>query len=580
MNSQYKKVNYIVNSYGKMNNYFPKENNMYQYIQNKKKIPIINQPDYYEQIPVSNIFDNKKQLENNSNTSSNQATYYNSFFFCFGSNDNNYSIKLDQLSYENDIYTQNDDSMKNKSNTMYPNSCGSYSIIDSNIPLVNSISDFKSVLCEYNINYNKEGNSLYNQNLQRSSTPFKDNYSIISNDLSTFTINDDYSNKNPKNPSENLINNLKTDITYFQLPQTISNCAPYKNYKYLEEKQSFYKINNNSFYDLDNKVIINTQKNSPTFSKPNKTLNPSELSFFKGENSNSMLLHSNSDNVKDIGKFLKPSSNTALLSNTPISNFNYYNLNGSSSIKKVNISDFKDITDEKRNVQGISNDINHFKNGNNNPSINIPNNNFNQININLLFNQQSSLIKTKSNLIADNFIEERPSDNFSQYLFEQINKLRRNPQSFVDILKKAKNNIKIDKSGKFYYSGKINVSLYKGKEAFDEAILSLEKMKPMKPLLFKKELSIKIPNNKNEFKTDYYLRKKIDELIKNGVNVKTFWKDIIKDPEIYFLLMIVDDNPIKIGAKRKDILNPDLKFIGINSEMLGQNFVCYIVFSE
>ena len=42
----------------------------------------------------------------------------------------------------------------------------------------------------------KEGNSLYNQNLQRSSTPFKDNYSIISNDLSTFTINDDYSNNN------------------------------------------------------------------------------------------------------------------------------------------------------------------------------------------------------------------------------------------------------------------------------------------------------------------------------------------------------------------------------------------------
>ena len=51
MNSQYKKVNYIVNSYGKMNNYFPKENNMYQYIQNKKKIPIINQPDITNKFP-------------------------------------------------------------------------------------------------------------------------------------------------------------------------------------------------------------------------------------------------------------------------------------------------------------------------------------------------------------------------------------------------------------------------------------------------------------------------------------------------------------------------------------------------
>ena len=105
---------------------------------------------------------------------------------------------------------------------------------------------------------------------------------------------------------------------------------------------------------------------------------------------------------------------------------------------------------------------------------------------------QNTSINTKSNLITKSLKEQKPSDDFSQYMFDQINKIRNNPRSFIEIFKKAKDRIKKDKKGNLYYSGKIKVALYKGNEAFDETISALEKMKPMKPLLYKKNLSIKI----------------------------------------------------------------------------------------
>jgi hypothetical protein len=126
----------------------------------------------------------------------------------------------------------------------------------------------------------------------------------------------------------------------------------------------------------------------------------------------------------------------------------------------------------------------------------------------------------------------------------------------------------------------MKLALYQGKEAFEEAILSLEKMKPMKPLIYKKDLCIKLSNSQNDFKSGDYLRKKINELIKSGIKVRAFWRDIIKDPEINFLLMIVDDNPIRRGAKRKDVLNPEMKYIGINSGTCGEYFICYTVLSD
>ena len=169
---------------------------------------------------------------------------------------------------------------------------------------------------------------------------------------------------------------------------------------------------------------------------------------------------------------------------------------------------------------------------------------------------------------------------YSNYLFEQINKIRKNPKYFIKYIQSAKKNISIDKNGNSIYKEKLKVALAKGKEAFDEAISSLKEKEPMNPFIFKKELCIDFSTNEKKFSSGDYLKKKIIEKIKKGIKIKAFWRDIINDPKISFLLMIVDDNPIKSGTKRKDILNPKMKYIGINAAYLDSNFVCYIVLSD
>ena len=62
-----------------------------------------------------------------------------------------------------------------------------------------------------------------------------------------------------------------------------------------------------------------------------------------------------------------------------------------------------------------------------------------------------------------------------------------------------------------------------------------------------------------------------------GVDVKSFWKDIVKDPESCFILTLVDDSGKNPGNKRNDILNKDNKYIGISTARVGRSFACYIV---
>lgn len=214
--------------------------------------------------------------------------------------------------------------------------------------------------------------------------------------------------------------------------------------------------------------------------------------------------------------------------------------------------------------------------------------NLKQINENIKEND----IISSNNLKNDkNYIEKKrslsdlndndfPTDYFSQYMFNHINKLRTNPQYFIKDLRNSINKIARNKTGKLYYNGKIKVALYEGKRVFEEAISYLEKTKPMNPLIFKKELCVEISKKEKYFNSGDYLKKKIYKIISKGMTVRAFWRDIIKDPEINFLLMVVDDNYIRKGAKRKDILNPEMKYIGINSGSIGKSFVSYTVLSD
>ena len=198
---------------------------------------------------------------------------------------------------------------------------------------------------------------------------------------------------------------------------------------------------------------------------------------------------------------------------------------------------------------------------NSNPQIeNMKNENYNQENI-----------KNK---------ELKPEDNFSLYIFEHINLLRENPQSFINLIEDSKKKITYDKKKRLVYKSNVKVALSKGEPAFDDAISVLKNTVPMNKLIYNPNMNIPLPISEEEIKDKNYLKNNVKLLLSNNVKIRTYWRDIINDPETSFILMIVDDSGNKAGNKRKDLLNPDMKYIGICSTMIGKNFVCYLCFSE
>ena len=175
-----------------------------------------------------------------------------------------------------------------------------------------------------------------------------------------------------------------------------------------------------------------------------------------------------------------------------------------------------------------------------------------------------------------NIDKAQPSDEFSKYIFSQINLLRENPRSFIDLIQGSESNIQTDKKNRLIYKSKLKVALDKGIQAFEEAKLILSNTKPMDKLIFDYDMKLKLPKNEINIKSNAYLKNQV--LIKGdkGINIKSYWKEIISDPETCFILMIVDDNGKKAGFKRRNILNPQYKYIGICSKMINKNFICYI----
>jgi hypothetical protein len=199
------------------------------------------------------------------------------------------------------------------------------------------------------------------------------------------------------------------------------------------------------------------------------------------------------------------------------------------------------------------------------------------------YRQDISLGKNlKSNMSYTNYnsITSLPVDNYSKYLLEQINQIRVNPQSFINVIRDAKANIKKDKYGRSVYQGKMKIYLPNGESAFNETIDFLKDLCAMDPLKYNSEITVMPPQNEHDIKDKEDLGRKVVEMVSGGINITSYWRDIIKDPEISFLLMIVDDNGPKSGMRRKDILNPEMKYIGISSVEINRSFVCYITLSS
>ena len=184
--------------------------------------------------------------------------------------------------------------------------------------------------------------------------------------------------------------------------------------------------------------------------------------------------------------------------------------------------------------------------------------------------------ESDSDSLEENIIDKSlPQDSFSRYIFSQINLLRENPSSFIELIKNSESNIK-NEGNRLIYKTKLKVLLNKGIKAFEEAKLILSNTKPMQRLKYDYNMQLKLPKKEINIKSNEYLKQQIYKKYSKGINIKSYWKEIIYEPETCFVLMIVDDTGKKAGFKRRNLLNPDYKYISINSKMINNKFVCYI----
>ena len=259
----------------------------------------------------------------------------------------------------------------------------------------------------------------------------------------------------------------------------------------------------------------------------------------------------------------------------------YINNNNSGNITED--IDFKDKVNKRVNKNDNEHSNNYNSNDNDNENYNNDNSNNNNI-YNNNDNDNKSDIRIENeeqnnennNIFDSNLV---PDDEFSMFIFENINNIRTDPKSYISKIKESENNITKDKKDRLIYKSNVKVALTKGLESFEEAINILNETEPMNKLIFDPNLIIPLPNTEEEIKDKNYLKEKVNKLIEKR-SVKSYWRDIVKDKETSFLLSIVDDTGAKSGMKRKNILNPKIKYIGINSIAIGKTFACYILLSD
>ena len=176
--------------------------------------------------------------------------------------------------------------------------------------------------------------------------------------------------------------------------------------------------------------------------------------------------------------------------------------------------------------------------------------------------------------------------NYSERIVELINNIRKDPNSYAEIIEDSIKNIIEDNNkddstkNKIIYKQKVKVALNRGKEAFLEAAEILRNLESLPPLEFISEMCIPLPETEEELKDPSFLKSKVQELKDDGITIDVFYKDLVKIPEVSVLLMIVDDSFNNIGKKRKALLNKNFKYIGVNSKFIGNSFVAYLAFSR
>ena len=194
----------------------------------------------------------------------------------------------------------------------------------------------------------------------------------------------------------------------------------------------------------------------------------------------------------------------------------------------------------------------------------------------------------------DDFEKLKNKTYYVRSAFELINKIRINPSSFSKRIEDGIKYIKEEKKlitnpitgeknekSRIIFKKKVKIVLAKGENAFKEAAEILKKKNPVHPLSFCEEIIIPLPKNEEEFQDSTFLKRNAEELRKNSpFHFEVYYKDLIRDPFISVLLMIVDDFEIDNGKKRECLLDPELTYIGINSKYIGKNFIAYFSFAK
>ena len=192
--------------------------------------------------------------------------------------------------------------------------------------------------------------------------------------------------------------------------------------------------------------------------------------------------------------------------------------------------------------------------------------------------------KNTVNLISSNIINPNYED-FPEKILSIINYIRQNPQSYSNVIEKSIENIieepdkKNPNKTKLVYKQKVKVALAKGVPAFKEAAVELNNTLPMKPLVFREEICLPLPNTEAELFDSNFIKEKVKSIMQK-YHINVFFKEMVKIPEVSALLMIVDDNGKSLCKKRNALLNPNFKYIGIRSKFIGKNFIAFFSFSK
>ena len=183
-------------------------------------------------------------------------------------------------------------------------------------------------------------------------------------------------------------------------------------------------------------------------------------------------------------------------------------------------------------------------------------------------------------------------NDYNSRIVNLINEIRSDPAKYssiiLDNIQYISKEVRIeanDETGQneekveILFQKKVKVKLYEGERAFIKASDYIKYIKPMDELIFKEEIKLELPNTEEEMNDKLFLKSKL-KILKDKYNISAFFKDSIRNPEVALLLMIVGDYENTENKKRNALLNPEYKYIAVDSKFLGNIFIAYFTFSK